>query len=86
MKQAQVTLKMRDAETNEIVGEMSAPAVTLDDTSFIIAPGCLPGLSDAPASDVKVEIQPNVVVVPFSNKEVTTDNDTGQTILTLLSN
>ena len=80
--QAQITLKTRDLETGEVVGEQSTTCATEDGQTFVIASGYLPGLADAPAEDVRVEILPPVQQVTFTAKSVTID-EAGNTVLSL---
>lgn len=80
--QAQITLKTRDLETGEVVGEQSTTCATEDGQTFVIAPGYLPGLADAAPEDVRVELVPPVEQVTFAGKTVTID-EAGNTVLSL---
>ena len=82
--QANITLQIRDADTGTVVGENSTTAtVSEDGQSFIIPPGYLPGLAEAPAGDVRVEVINPVTVVEFTGKSVSIDEATGNQILVL---
>jgi hypothetical protein len=46
--QAQITLKTRDLETGEVVGEQSTTCATEDGQTFVIAPGSCRGWPTRP--------------------------------------
>lgn len=82
--QANVTLKIRDATTGEVVGENTTTALVLENgRHFVIPHGYLPGLAEAPAADVRIEITPLAQQVAFAEKVVTNDEH-GNTILSLV--
>ena len=82
MQHAQITLKFRDNDTGEVVGESATQATTEDGQTFVIAPGYLPGLADAAPEDIRVELVPPVEQVTFAGKTVTID-EAGNTVLSL---
>lgn len=82
--QAQITLKFRDSQTGEVVGENTTAATTEDGQTFVVPPGYLPGLAEASPEDIRVELVPAVQQVTFGGKSVSTDG-AGNTVLSLTS-